>query len=78
MDTQWISTTRNPAVATGKYNSGNGVVRIDLNRLVTPYVDASSGIPGAKPLDPANNYAIGDQEVLIFQYVPPTAITIME
>jgi RHS repeat-associated protein len=76
-ESQFISTTRDQSVAIDKYAKGDAsrVVRIDLKKLVTPYYDVSGGLPGAKPADPTNNFARADKEVLIYQYVPPTAIT---
>ncbi|MFI5501006.1 putative T7SS-secreted protein [Nocardia asteroides] len=66
----WISTTKLPEVAFGKYDGGNGVVAIDLSR-VGSYTDISSGFPGKGRLD---FYARKDQEVLVHQHVPPEAI----
>lgn len=76
LSSSWISTTKNPAVALGKYNRGHGVVRIDLDKVTSPVLDVSSGIfPGENNLQPSSgNFARADQEVLIQYYVPPNAI----
>ncbi|MFD7500380.1 putative T7SS-secreted protein [Streptomyces sp. NPDC059850] len=67
----WISTSMLPETALGKYNSGNGVVAIDLSRVPSRIEDVSSGFPGKGRID---LYAKKDQEVLIFQHVPADAI----
>ena len=43
-DTQWISTTRDPAVAADKYGE-HGVLAIDLSKVQTEVVDLSGGVP---------------------------------
>jgi hypothetical protein len=66
----WISATKSRTIAAGKYNGGHGVVAIDT-RLVGRVEDVSSG-PFGSPRH--NAYARRDQEVLLFQHVPPEAI----
>jgi len=70
IDSPWISTAKLPSVAFEKYNDGNGVVLIDLSK-VPSYTDISAGFPGKGRADA---YAKKDQEVLIYQHVPPDAI----
>jgi RHS repeat-associated protein len=67
----WISTSKLPSVAFGKYNQGNGVVAIDLSRVDGRVEDVSGGFPGKGRID---LYAKKDQEVLIFGHVPADAI----
>ncbi|MFI9381437.1 RHS repeat-associated core domain-containing protein [Kutzneria sp. NPDC052558] len=67
----WISTSKLPSVAFGKYNQGNGVVAIDLSRIDGRIEDVSGGFPGKGRID---LYAKKDQEVLIFGHVPSDAI----
>ncbi|MEU1671276.1 DUF6531 domain-containing protein [Streptomyces roseifaciens] len=67
----WISTTKLPEVALGKYNKGNGVVAIDLSRVPGRIEDVSAGFPGKGRID---HYARGDQEVLVHRNIPPEAI----
>jgi RHS repeat-associated protein len=70
--TPWISTTKNPSVAFGKYNKGHGVVAIDLRRIPYRYVDISSGpFPSSRR---HSAYARKDSEVLVWQNVPARAI----
>lgn len=71
-ESQWISTTRDPAVAAGKYGQ-NGVVKIDLDQVPGQVVDMTKGIPGHVPCRMCN-WAIKDQEVLIQGGVPREAI----
>jgi RHS repeat-associated protein len=69
-DSQWISTSKDPGVATGKYGE-HGAVRIDLNKVNSEVSDVSGGFPGAPR---QSNYARRDQEVLIKGKVPSEAI----
>jgi len=73
---QWISTTKLREVAEGKYNSGHGVVEIDLSKVSTEIVDISNGGPGG--WQKVLNFARKDQEVLIKQSVPPEAIKVLQ
>jgi len=66
----WISTSGSFEVASGKYGA-NGVVGIDLSRVGTQVVDLRGGFPGGGML---SNWAVADQEVLIYGSVPPEAI----
>ena len=77
-ESQFISASRSLDVAQSydARGGGHGVVRIDLDQVI--YLDVSGGIEGAHPLDPAQNYARRDQEILIIEYVPPSAITYVE
>jgi hypothetical protein len=68
---QWISTTKDKSVAFDKYDSGFGVVRIDLNKAKTGVLDYSKGI-GQKGM--LNNWALKDKGVLIQHYIPKSAI----
>ena len=68
---QWISTTKDKHTALTKYNSGAGVVRINLKKVGDEVVDASNGF--AKP-GRVSNYAKKDQEVLIKNHIPKKAI----
>ncbi|WP_371479167.1 polymorphic toxin-type HINT domain-containing protein [Kitasatospora sp. NBC_00315] len=70
--TPWISTSKDPATAFGKYNQGNGVVAIDLRRIPFRYTDISDGPFPSSPRHSA--YARKDSEVLIWQNVPADAI----
>lgn len=76
--TFFISATFSPLVAEKKYNkSGNGVVKIDLNKVAAFY-DVSKGDSfKGQYADKASGFAIIDEEILIFGYVPPTAISPM-
>ncbi|TPI71958.1 hypothetical protein [Mesorhizobium sp. B2-8-9] len=77
----WISTTKSPAVAIGKYAKGDvsNVVRIDLSKVKTRVVDVSNGeFPKDDPgrnFPSAKNFARADQEVLIDGHVPAQAIS---
>jgi hypothetical protein len=70
--TPWISTSKDPTIAFGKYNQGNGVVAIDLRRMPFSYTDISDGPFPSSPRHSA--YARKDSEVLIWQHVPADAI----
>ena len=74
---QWISTTKLRELAEGKYNSGNGVVEIDLSKVSTEIVDMSDAVPsgGWKKVI---NYVKKDQEVLINGFVSPDAIKVLQ
>ncbi|GGN66201.1 hypothetical protein GCM10011610_00920 [Nocardia rhizosphaerihabitans] len=69
-DSPWISTSKLPETAFGKYDGGSGIVAIDLSK-VGSFTDVSAGFPGKGRLD---FYARKDLEVLIYQHVPPEAI----
>lgn len=69
-DSPWISTSKLPETAFSKYDGRNGIVAIDLSRVAS-FTDVSVGFPGKGRLD---FYARKDQEVLIYQHVPPEAI----
>lgn len=70
--TPWISTTKKPSIAFGKYNQGHGVVAIDLRRIPYSYVDISSGpFPSSRR---HSAYARKDSEVLVWQNIPAEAI----
>jgi len=75
-DSQFISTTKDQDAATGKFNSGNGVVEIDLNKIDGGVVDVSEGVPGGS--QKVNNFARKDREVLIEGRIPPEAIRVIE
>ena len=70
-ESQWISTTKDKSTATGKYNGGNGVVEIDLNKVNSKSVDLSGGIPNGGRF---SNYAKKDKEVLIKNEIPNSAV----
>ena len=71
---QWISTTSSLEIATEKYGA-NGVASIDLSKVGSQIVDYSNGIPGSPGM--LSNWARKDQEILIKNYIPPEAITLM-
>ena len=75
-DSQYISTTKIESKATEKYNSGNGVVKIDLNKVDNNVIDVSGGIEGASRR--VNAYAKSDAEVLVEKHIPPKAIEVLE
>ena len=70
-NSQWISTTANPAVAFNKYDKGHGVVKIDLTKVNTEIVDLRNGIPNGGRF---SNYAKSDMEILIKNFVSADAI----
>ncbi|MFV0458063.1 MAG: polymorphic toxin-type HINT domain-containing protein [Actinomycetales bacterium] len=72
-DTQWISTTKDEALAAGKYGQ-HGYVRIDLNKVGSEVVDVSGGIPGMPSNYMLPRWARNAQEVLIRGNIPPGAI----
>lgn len=65
-DSQWISTTRDPAVAAETYGE-HGWVAIDASRVTGPVVDVSGGVPAHVPGHNCMfcNAARAHQEVLI-------------
>jgi hypothetical protein len=76
-DSEWISTTEDPSIAFGKYQSGgNGVIAISRDSLETDVVYA------AKHLDAPDNYlgdmakdnAWEDKEALVRSIIPGEAI----
>ncbi|WNI31211.1 RHS repeat-associated core domain-containing protein [Streptomyces sp. ITFR-6] len=67
----WISTTKLPETAFGKYGAKHGVVAIDLSKIPGRVEDVSGGFPGKGRIDV---YARKDQEVLVYQHIPPEAI----
>ncbi|MBF6611715.1 MAG: SBBP repeat-containing protein [Chloroflexi bacterium] len=70
--TPWISTTKSLEVAETKFNGGHGIVRIDLSKLESPISDISGGIARGGRF---SNWARAHQEVLVWQYINPEAIT---
>ena len=59
-----------------KFDSGNGIVKIDVSKLLTEsIVDVSQGISGASSR--VNNYAKFYEEVLIRGLIPPESITVL-
>jgi RHS repeat-associated protein len=79
-DTSLISTTKDPDKALGKFNSGNGVVKIDLNKVDAKVTDASNGVGKGQVYSRTKS----DKEVLIHHEdaskpaVPPEAITVIQ
>ena len=71
-DSQFISTTKDKSIALEKYNSGNGVVEIDMSKVNGNVTDVSGGIPGGSVK--VNNFAKKDQEVLVEGRIPPEAM----
>jgi hypothetical protein len=71
-----ISTTKDRAKAEGKFNSGNGVVEIDLSKVNGEVIDASQGVGKGRVYSRTK----GHQEVLIRDVggeappIPPEAI----
>lgn len=74
-ESQWISTTKDKSTATDKYNGGNGIIEIDMNKVNSPSVDLSGGIPNGGRF---SNYAKKDKEVLIKNTIPNSAIKKVE
>ncbi|MVP02564.1 hypothetical protein [Paenibacillus lutrae] len=73
----WISTTTSLTVARG-YDSGNGIVAIDLSKVPSPKVH--QGALYNKNSDNfderlAYNRGVWSQEISIFQFIPQGAIT---
>ena len=76
---QWISTSKSLSRVLADYDSGNGVIRIDLDKLPSSAHDVSSGVftDGSKhPV--GSKIAIENQEVLIEKFVPITAIELVK
>ncbi|MCU6501539.1 Ig-like domain-containing protein [Rugamonas sp. A1-17] len=69
-DTQWISTTKSLDIALSKYGE-NGVVRIDLSKVGSSISDVSGGFKNGGRM---SNWARRDQEVLIKDAIPASAI----
>jgi hypothetical protein len=67
---QWLSTTKDEATATGKYGE-HRAVRIDLSKVPSNVSDVSRGFPNGGRM---SNWAIRDQEVLIQDSIPTEAI----
>jgi len=70
INSQWISTTKDPVIAIEKYGQ-NGVIRIDLDKITSQISDISSGFPKGGRM---SNWARKDQEVLIRDFIPVDAI----
>lgn len=68
--TQWISTTKDLDTALNKYGE-HGVIQIDLNKVNTQVSDVSNGFSNGGRM---SNWAKKDQEVLIQDHIPATAI----
>ena len=71
----WLATTRDLNVARG-FNSGKGIVTIDLTKVPStqlkawelyPRVNGEAGLP--------YHYSIWQQEISVFQNIPREAIT---
>ncbi len=60
-NTDLFSTTKDKSSALGKYNSGNGVVEIDLGKVNGDIIDASKGIAAGR----VRSCSKSDAEVLI-------------
>ena len=74
---QWISTTKDVNIAITKYGKYR-VVEIDLSKLPPENIlDLSQTGPVTKS-PRIIRYAIHDQEILIKEYIPPEAITIIK
>jgi len=74
-----ISTTKDEKKATGLFNSGNGVVEIDLNKVNGEVIDVSSGYGKGRVYSRTKSH----QEVLIKDNgngtpIPPEAIKLIE
>ncbi|MFN7844343.1 MAG: hypothetical protein ACK5N9_21705, partial [Pirellula sp.] len=75
-----ISTTRDQSKAEGLFNSGNGVVRIDLSKVPAEIIDASQGVGKGRVFSRTKSH----QEVLIRDIggpippIPPEAIRIIQ
>ncbi|UWP94031.1 RHS repeat-associated core domain-containing protein (plasmid) [Aliiroseovarius crassostreae] len=75
-----ISTTKDPERAMEKFNSGNGVVEIDLSKVNGEVIDASSGIGSGRVYSRTRS----DSEVLIrdsggeIPAIPPEAIRVID
>lgn len=71
----WISTTKYVSVAR-KYDSGYGIVAIDFRKVTSKKVYAPLEIPdnGFDTNEWARELAVRDQEWLVYQYIPQSAI----
>lgn len=75
-----ISTTRDQSKAEGLFNSGNGVVAIDLDKVSAPIIDASKGVGKGRVFSRTKSH----QEVLIRDAggatppIPPEAIRVIQ
>jgi RHS repeat-associated protein len=69
---QWISTSKSKAVARG-WGGKHGIVAIDLSKVPSKVVDLSRGIPGKKG-SMISNWAAKMKEVLVKDFIPPSAI----
>jgi hypothetical protein len=75
-----ISTTRDQSKAEGLFNSGNGVVGIDLSKVPAEIIDASQGVGKGRVFSRTKSH----QEVLIRDIggpnppIPPEAIRIIQ
>lgn len=79
----WIGTTRDydVLVGPGGYNSGNGIVAINLNKVPNAQVEVWQNAPRSNIYDPFNprstmpyHRSIWAQEVSIYQSVPSRAL----
>lgn len=75
-ETPWSSASKSLEIARDKYGA-HGVVRIDLNKVTTEVIDFSNGIPGMPSHYMLNRWVKSDQEVLIKDFIPPGAISII-
>ena len=73
----WISTGKNYDAIRSKYDSGNGIVAIDLSKVDELMVDFSNGIPGYEGTM-LSNWSKSDGEILIKNHIPPEAISIID
>jgi hypothetical protein len=79
-DSRYLSTSKSAALAQQFAGPTGVTIAIDLTKLRTPYVDVSNGvIPGLDQLGPtdqaiATERAIRNQEVMVEDYIPPSAI----
>ena len=79
-DSDLISTTRRQDLALDKFNSGNGVVAIDLRKVNGPIIDVSHGVGRGRVYTRTK----GHQEVLIrdpggnIPAIPPEAIRVIQ
>ncbi|MDP9933638.1 LysM peptidoglycan-binding domain-containing protein [Variovorax paradoxus] len=80
LNDSWIASTRrydvaNTSLANGGYNSGNGVVSINLGRVPTEQVEVWQNVARSNAVDSlAYHRSIWAQEVSIYQNVPARAI----
>jgi hypothetical protein len=71
--TQWISTTKDLAIARDVFGE-NGVVQIDLSKVPGTVIDVSEGITGLPRNAMLSNWARKFKEVLVQDFIPPDAI----